>query len=547
MTQTSRQPLLTVSSGRPPAPSADSSTRIAAIDIGSNSIRQIIADVGANGAIRVVDEMKAAPRLGAGVERTGALSGPAIQNALSALARMAALAKQQGCRRIEVVATSAVREASNRQEFLALVREETGLKTRVINGEDEARLSFRSALAHFDLAAGRTVIMDIGGGSLELVLSADGLVDRFISLPFGAIKLTEEYLTEDDGMRGLGRLRKRLRRELAKQLPARHWGRARIIASGGTFTNLAAIHLARQGMESARTIHGTVVPRVDLEHIVDTLASMSLTERALVPGLNKERTDIIVAGLAVGAEVLARIDARELVVSAYGIREGILLEAARVTPTIADPGEARERSVKELAERSHYEAPHARHVQKLALQIFDAIGQRIGCQSVERQLLADAALLHDIGYHIKYEKQHKHSDHLVQHAELLGMTPVDQMVVANVARYHRGAVPKKKHENFETLDAALRAKVIRLSAILRAADGFDRGHAGAVDSVRVRWTRRALRLTAIPNPKAVGIRLELWGAARKSSLLSRVADAKVEIVAPDGKVVTYEDEDGKAD
>ena len=547
MTQTSRQPLLTVSSGRPPAPSADSSTRIAAIDIGSNSIRQIIADVGANGAIRVVDEMKAAPRLGAGVERTGALSGPAIQNALSALARMAALAKQQGCRRIEVVATSAVREASNRQEFLALVREETGLKTRVINGEDEARLSFRSALAHFDLAAGRTVIMDIGGGSLELVLSADGLVDRFISLPFGAIKLTEEYLTEDDGMRGLGRLRKRLRRELAKQLPARHWGRARIIASGGTFTNLAAIHLARQGMESARTIHGTVVPRVDLEHIVDTLASMSLTERALVPGLNKERTDIIVAGLAVGAEVLARIDARELVVSAYGIREGILLEAARVTPTIADPGEARERSVKELAERSHYEAPHARHVQKLALQIFDAIGQRIGCQPDERQLLADAALLHDIGYHINYEKHHKHSYHLVQHAELLGMTPVDQMVVANVARYHRGAVPKKKHENFETLDAALRAKVIRLSAILRAADGFDRGHAGAVDSVRVRWTRRALRLTAIPNPKAVGIRLELWGAARKSSLLSRVADAKVEIVAPDGKVVTYEDEDGKAD
>lgn len=547
MTQTSRNLSLTVSSGRTPAPAAESSTRIAAIDIGSNSIRQIIADVGANGAIRVVDEMKAAPRLGAGVERTGALSGPAIQNALSALARMAALAKQQGCRRIEVVATSAVREASNRHEFLALVREETGLKIRVINGEDEARLSFRSALAHFDLAAGRTVIMDIGGGSLELVLSADGLVDRFISLPFGAIKLTEEYLTEGDGMRGLGRLRKRLRRELAKQLPARHWGRARIIASGGTFTNLAAIHLARQGMESARTIHGTVVPRVDLEHIVDTLASMSLAERALVHGLNKERADIIVAGLAVGAEVLARIDARELVVSAYGIREGILLEAARITPIIADPGEARERSVKELAERSHYEAPHARHVQKLALQIFDAIGQRIGCQPDERQLLADAALLHDIGYHINYEKHHKHSYHLVQHAELLGMTPVDQMVVANVARYHRGAVPKKRHENFASLDAALRAKVVRLSAILRVADGFDRGHAGAVDSVRVRWTRRALRLTAIPNPKAVGIRLELWGAARKSMLLSRVADARVEIVAPNGAVVSYEDEEGKAD
>lgn len=548
MTQATRNLLLTVSSsGRAPAPSAESSTRIAAIDIGSNSIRMIIADVGANGAIRVVDEMKAAPRLGAGVERTGALSGPAMQNALSALARMAALAKQQGCRRIEVVATSAVREASNRQEFLALVREETGLKIRVINGEDEARLSFRSALAHFDLAAGRTVIMDIGGGSLELVLSADGLVDRFISLPFGAIRLTEEFLTDKDGLKGVSRLRKRVRKELAKQLSARHWGRARIIASGGTFTNLASIHLARQGMDTARTIHGTEVPRVDLEHIVDTLASMSPTERALMPGLNKERADIIVAGLAVAAEVVARLEARELVVSAYGIREGILLEAARVTPTIADPGEARERSVKELAERSHYEAPHARHVQKIALQIFDAIGQRIGCQPDERQILADAALLHDIGYHINYEKHHKHSYHLVQHAELLGITPADQIIVANIARYHRGASPKKRHENFVSLDSALRAKVVRLSAILRVADGFDRGHAGAVESVRVRWTRRALRLTAIPNPKAVGIRLELWGAARKSKLLSRVADARVEIVAPDGKVVTYEEERGRAD
>jgi exopolyphosphatase/guanosine-5'-triphosphate,3'-diphosphate pyrophosphatase len=541
-----RQPLLTLSSGGALAQTADS-TRISAIDIGSNSIRQIIADVGANGTIRVVDEMKAAPRLGAGVDRTGALGEVAIENAISALSRMAALARQTGCRRTEVIATSAVRDASNRQEFLGRVREETGLKVRVINGEAEARLSFRSALAHFELATARAVVMDIGGGSLELVLSADGLVEHIISLPFGAIRLTEKYLSRDDGARGLARLRKRVRRELVKGLSARHWERAHIICAGGTFTNLAGIYLARQGMQTARTIHGTVVPRVELEHIVDTLASMSPAERPLMPGLNAARADIILAGLAVAAEVLARLDANELVVSAYGIREGILLDAARVTPTVADAGEARERSVRELAERTHYEEPHSRQVQTLALQIFDAIGQRIGCLPDERQLLADAALLHDIGYHINYDKHHKHSYHLVQHAELLGMTPADQIVVANVARYHRGSLPKKKHENFGTLDERLRAKVVRLSAILRVADGFDRGHASAVRSVQIRWTKRALRLTAIPNPRALGLRLDLWGAARKSRLLSRVAGATVEIVGPDGAVFTYEDEVGKAD
>lgn len=540
------QPSLTISSGGADSRSAES-IRIAAIDIGSNSIRQIIADVGADGHIRVVDEMKAMPRLGAGVERTGGLTQLSIQNAVDALTRMAALARQQGCQRTEVVATSAVREASNGPDFIRRVKEEAALRIKIINGEDEARLAFRSALAHFELGTGRAVIMDIGGGSLELALSAEGLVERLISLPFGAIRLTEEFLTRRNDSKGVTRLRKHVRRELAKQVSARHWGRARVICSGGTFTNLAGIYLARQGMQSAQTVHGTVIPRVDLEHIVDTLASMSPAERPLLPGLNSARADIIVAGLAVAAEVVARIEARELTVSAYGIREGLLLETARVTPTVADTGQARERSVRELAERSHYEEPHSRHVQKLALEIFDSIGRRLGCAPAERQLLADAALLHDIGYHINYDKHHKHSYHLVQHAELLGLTPTDQIVIANVARYHRGNAPKRKHLNFSTLEADLQAQVVRLAAILRVADGFDRGHSSAVAGVKVRWTKRALRLTAVPNPKAVSMRLDLWGAARKSELLSRVAKARVEIVAPDGSVFTYEDGEGKPD
>ena len=538
--------VLTLTSGGAAPEAADKPTRIAAIDIGSNSIRQIIADVSPDGSIRVIDELKASPRLGAGLDRTGALSLVAIQNALATLSRMAALAKQLGAKRTEVIATSAVRRATNGQRFLDLVRDETGLRVRIVDGVDEAALSFRSALAHFDLGVGRAAIIDIGGGSLELALSADGLVERLISLPLGAIRMTEEFLA-GDGQKGLKRLRKHVRRTLKRDLPVSDWRGSRVICSGGTATNLAGIFLARKGMESVRTVHGTVVPRVELEHIIDLLDDMSLSERQGVAGLNPVRADIIVAGLAAVAEVVARLDAREIVVSAYGIREGVLLEAARVMPTVADPGEARARSVRQLAERTNYEEPHSQHVQKLALQIFDSVGKRLGCSRSDRQLLADAALLHDIGYHINYDKHNKHSYHLIQHAELLGLTPADQIIVANVARYHRGAPPKKRHENLATLDARMRKTIIRLAAILRVADGFDRGHAGAVQAVKVRWTQRALRLTAVPHPRGLSIRLDLWGAARKSRLLARVADTKVEIVAPDGSVLTYDDEVGDPD
>jgi len=542
---TSSPPQLTLSSSAAPAQSGD--IRISAIDIGSNSIRQTISDVSPNGAIRVVDEMKAAPRLGAGLLETGVLSEIAIQNALIALSRMATLGKQLGVKRTEVVATSAVRDAKNGKEFLARVQSETGLQVRILRGEDEARLAFRSALAHFDLGSGRAVVMDIGGGSLELALSEDGLVERLLSLPLGAIHMSERYLRPDGKKKGLARLRKQVREEIRDRLPGRRWRAPRIFCSGGTFTSLASIYLARIGMEHAKTVHGTVIPRGDLEHIVETLQNMTVTERQTVPGLNAARSDIIVGGLAVAAEVAARVEAKELVVSAYGIREGILLESARIAPAPADPGEARERSVLHLAQRTNYEAPHSKHVQKLALQLFDAIGERLGCKPEDRQLLSDAAMLHDIGYHISYDKHNKHSYHLIEHAELLGMTPSEQLVVANIARYHRGAEPKKKHVNYGNLDKPMRKTVRRLSALLRVADGFDRGHAGAVAEIKARWLGRALRLTAVPRRTNQNLRLELWGASRKSNLLAEVAGVPVEIVGPDGTVMTYEDEVGAAD
>ena len=521
--------------------------RIAAIDIGSNSVRQIVADVTSEGGITVVDEMKAAPRLGADLELTGVLGSQSMQRAAEAIGRMAELARQLGAQHIEAVATSAVRDAGNAAEFVARVRQESGIQVRIIDGADEARLSYMSALAHFDLGVGRTVVMDIGGGSLELAMAADGVLDNLVSLPFGALRLTERYLLDGASRKALARLRRDVRDGVRDVLPRRDWRGAQLIGSGGTFTNLASIHLARRGMLTARNVHATAVPRVDVEHILDTLASASPEERRGIVGLNPERADIIVAGLAVAAEVLARLEAREVQVSRYGIREGLLLEAARVTPTIADPGAARERSVREFAERCHFEVPHAEHVQRLALRLFDTIGARLGCDPSERAELADSALLHDVGYHISYDRHHKHAYHLIVHAELLGISPAEQVVIANVARYHRGAPPRKKHGNYGVLDSPMRRRIARLSAILRVADGLDRGHVGAVADVKVRWMQRAIRITPVAANGAKVLRLELWGAHRKSGLLAELAGVPVEIIGPGGAVLSSETADSNAD
>ncbi|AMW06806.1 Ppx/GppA phosphatase family protein [Gemmatimonas phototrophica] len=515
--------------------------RIAAIDIGSNSVRQIIADVSSAGAIRVVDEMKAMPRLGDGLESTGALSQIAVDSAVAAVQRMVMLARQLAAARIEIVATSAVRDASNAAVFTAQVLAATGHPVRVLSGEEEALLCYRSALAHFELGAGRTVVMDIGGGSLELVLAKDGLIERVASLPFGAVRLTEKFLTPAVRPRRVRALREHVREGLKKAVPVKDWRGAQVIGSGGTFTNLAGIVLSRQRV-SVRSPHGTRVTRAELEHVLEWLQRMESYERQQVPGLNPARADIIVAGLAVAAEVLSRFDPRDLLTSAYGIREGLLLEAAKVTPTVADPGVARERSVREFAERCHYEEPHARQVMALSLQLFDAVASRLDLTAADRRILADAALLHDVGYHINYEKHHKHSFHLISHADLLGMSPSEQIMIAHIARYHRGAAPKLKHEGFGHLDKPTRERIVKLSAILRFADGMDRGHVSAVGTMAVKWAGDALRVTVHESEGATNVRLECWGASRKRSLLEQVLDRPVVVMLQDGTEISADEE-----
>ncbi len=510
---------------------------MAAIDIGSNSVRQVVADVTNSGSIRIVDELKATPRLGAGLDATGSLAPEAMRRAIEAVTRMAVLAAQLGVDRTVIVATSAVRDASNSAEFTKMVHAATGLELRILDGSEEARLAHLSARAHFDMEAGPTVVMDVGGGSVELALSAGPVLDRLLSYPLGALRLTERHLSEGTRRRDVARLRRSVRAALRDPELWREWRGARLIGSGGTFTALAAVQLARRGVSAARTVHGARIGREEVEHVLEYLQHLSPAERAAVPGLSPSRAEIIVAGVATIAELMDRLGSRELTVSAYGIREGLLLESAQVSPDI-EPRRARERSVVAFARRCHYEALHARHVRRLALQLFDALGRSLGASPPERLTLGDAALLHDVGYHVSYRRHHQHSYHLIVHADLLGMTPEEQVVLANVARYHRASRPSRKHEPFAALTSEARARVRRLAALLRVADGMDRGHVGAVSRIVVkRSPDDGIELHAVPRDPGADCRLELWGGLRKSGLLADVAGVPVRVMDASGHEV----------
>lgn len=502
--------------------------RLGAIDVGSNSVRLLVAEFTAEGGLRVIDELKDQPRLAGGLARTGRLDPAAVDRAVAALTRMREVATRRGVTEIRAVATSAVREASNGPEFVARVRDEVGVPLTIIDADTEARLSWRSVAHHFQLDDRRTLMLDIGGGSLEVIGAVQGLVELSLSLPLGAVRLTEMFLDPTEPLhRAIYDLRRRIRRTLRKTGVWRDWNGARIFGSGGTFTNLARIAAARRGLPTT-AIHGTSVTTAEVEQLLEWLAAMPAEERRTVPGLNPERADIILAGLAVTAEVLARVHASAVTVSAYGLREGLVLEMAGAgTETDGDPLAV----AREFAHRCQCDAQHIEQVRRLSLQLFDRLGPVLGATAEERRLLEAAALLHDVGQLISYRKREQHSHELITHAERLPFSARDRHLVALIARYHRKNKPSKRDEDFAALGRGDRDLVRRLSSLLRVADGLDRGYSAEVAAVRTRLTDQRLRITPVPREPGADLALECWGAQRRTDLLARLLD-RVVVVAP---------------
>lgn len=501
--------------------------RLAAIDVGSNSIRLLVAEVGPHSGITVIDEVKEQPRLATGVAQTGRLDPDAMERAIAALRRMYGVCERRGVSRIAAVATSAVREAINGPLFVKRAKDEIGLDLKIIDGDTEAALSYRSVAHHFPLEGGRTVIADIGGGSLELIGSVDGLIEHTLSLPLGAVRLTELHLDKNDSRKAVRELREYLRRQFRRRLPLRDWSSTTLIGSGGSFTNLGRMAAARRGLDASEPVHGLAVTVAEVEHLLVWLSGMSPEKRAAVPGLNPQRADIILAGLAVTAELLARIEAREIKISAFGLREGLILDmaGAEAAPAAVEPL----RLIREFAERCHSDRRHIEHVRLLALNLYDLLADKLDAAPEERGFLEAASLLHDVGQLVSYRKHHKHSYQLIMHGDRLPFTPRERALVALVSRYHQRRGPKKKHKEFAALPPEDQQVVRRLSGILRIAEGLDRGHSAIVEKLTVEVCPTVLTIKAVPRFAGADLSLECWGAMEAADVLAKVIGRDVVI------------------
>jgi len=498
--------------------------RLAAIDIGSNSIRATIVEVPVGGPRVVLDEERAFARLGAGLVETGRLSEAAIDQSVHALDMMLRIAREYEVTHVRAIATAAVRTASNGEAFVRRLSDEIGLDVEVVTGEQEGRLALLSAVESLALS-GSVAVVDIGGGSVEIVRALDREVTGVVSAPLGAVVLSDRFRTADPMPKGQYRkLGEHVRRTLAGSLPEAP-PPGTFVGSGGTVTTLAAM-IAAERNPGLASMHGFEFGRVELSALRARLASTTARERAAIKGMSDGRVDLIVAGAVVLDEVMEALGAKRVIANARGMREGIIIDTVERERGPA-PETDRMRSVREFGRQCRHDVTHAEQVCRLALQLFDELRQPLGLAANDRWLLEAAALLHDVGYHISYEQHHKHSHHLISHATLPGFSAGERRIIAAVARYHSGSLPKAKHEAMEGLDAGDRRTVSRLAALLRTADGLDRSHGQRVSEVRAELRKGRLTLTVSGRAP---LDIEVHAGERKADLLVRETDWSVTVV-----------------
>ncbi|MCW5757829.1 MAG: Ppx/GppA family phosphatase [Phycisphaeraceae bacterium] len=536
--------------------------RLAAIDVGSNSIRLLIAERDDEGGYHVLDEEKVSPRLGHGMTETGLIAPDRLEEAIGAVERMKQIALGYGVAQVRVIATSAVREASNGGEFVQGVARLSNLAVEVIGHEDEGRLAHKSVVAAFDVRKLPFAVADIGGGSTEVVFSRGGAVEKVVGLKLGAVRVADMF----GGARAcepktFDEMRQYLKGAIEVALSG-SGGKMPIkpkvlFGTGGTYSALASIQQARDGLPTDN-VQGHRLSRERVNKILVRVRN-ALEKGESVPGLSKERTDIILPGAAIVEALMLTLKVDELVVHDRGIRDGLMLsmlEAHTNTPagragrgagtTARISLGSRAESVRRFARRCRYHEAHSEHVTQLALEIFDQLAEQL--PAVAKQLSKDhpahplvldpmtamdedgrgvleaAGVLHDIGYLVNHNRHHKHSAYIIANSELDGYSPRERDLIANIARYHRRGHPKTSHAPYKALDNHDRKIVRRLSGILRVADGLDRTHTQVVDRV-------SLKIEATDgadHPNTVTFIVEsggdastdIWGSQRKSELFS---------------------------
>ncbi|HEY8562253.1 MAG TPA: Ppx/GppA phosphatase family protein [Pyrinomonadaceae bacterium] len=505
---------------------------IAAIDIGSNSLKLAVIEAAASDSFTVILQERERIRLGCEIMQDKCLSQKAIDVSADAVAKFRSIAESRRADALIAVATAAVREAPNAAEFVGEIKRRTGVSIEVLSSLEEARLIGIAAAQNCEFNEGALLNVDIGGGSTELSLMRDGEPHRLFSMKLGAVGLTEKFIASDPPReKEIENLRAEIAGALERPrrvLKSETWQKTS--GTSGTILNLSALLNFQDGAAHASE------PVIELKKLAafnEMLRRMTLEERRRLPVVSPQRAGVIVAGGLILEDVMRALCIEALTPCGYALREGVLIDhlreiEAEKLPRLPDVEDRRLRGVFAVGRRYGYEEGHAMQVARLAEKIFERLAPIYKFPRHWRTLLSAAALLHDVGYHISPEKHHKHSFYLIKHSEITGFSEYEKLVVANTARYHRGAPPKKSHSNFMKLLAEDRRAVSELGAILRLAEGLDRGYESRVKDVKVEKDERKMRLIVISDESCDA---ELEAARRKKDLFEKAFGVALEIAA----------------
>lgn len=508
--------------GGAPPPLAAAPGRLAAIDIGSNSIHMLVVESSGagTGGYRVLARERDMVRLGKSALGEGVLSGKAMRKGLEALLKMTTLARLKGAGEIVAVATSAVREAANGGEFIAQVRALTGLPVRLLSGEEEGRLIFRAVRHAVDLSRDTVVLADVGGGSTEWCVARKGDLRSVQSVPLGSLRCAAMLEGDPPTSRSAERLRRTIRDTLDRlKTPKRV---DRFVATSGTAACCGDLADLAAGRERGAMLGGLRELRLrELDAVVDGLRAMTAGEIAALPPVGAPRAGSILAGAILLQELAARAGVDRLFLCDRALREGLVLEALGA-PAGEEPAgaEVRRRQVLDLASRAPGMLVHAQQVARLAVRLFDLAAPVHNLGAREREWLEFAALLHDIGHSIHFERHHKHSHYLITTADLDGFDPREIEIIAEVARYHRGAPPREKHPSFAALRPWQQRTIEKLTALLRVANALDCTHATRVVELHASLQGKRGMKVEVLSPFEVD--LELQSARQRANLFERV-------------------------
>jgi exopolyphosphatase/guanosine-5'-triphosphate,3'-diphosphate pyrophosphatase len=484
---------------------------LAAVDIGSNSVRLKIARLQA-GRLRALHEDREVTRLGEGAFRSGFLTPESMAETVKVLRRFHRATQQIVTDAVRVVATSALRDARNSQAFLEWVRSATGWRVEIISGVEEARLIHLGLVTSPRIDKSPALMIDLGGGSCELTVTHGGHIRDAVSMPLGAVRLTDEFLRHDPVRKGeIKRLRGFVAREIDRIAARIAAARVKnVIATSGTAAALAAVatHLRRGGNRQR-----TIVSRAEMTRIAKRLARLPVAERRKIEGIGPRRAEIIVAGAMVYHELMERCHLKAFRYSPLGLRDGILAQMAadydRSTRSGKQVESERWESIMKAVDHYGVDRKHALDVRDAAMLLFSSLKSVHRLPPEYREWLSAAAMLYEVGDYVNRNGRHRHTNYIISNSEILGYTPQQRRLIAAIARYLGKSRPTTEDGPMKVVDTADRANVQKAILLLRLARALNLGRSRAVQKVRVGLHSAEVKLTLVPR-RRMGVDLELW-------------------------------------